>query len=167
MDELGMILDVTHFTDEGFDEALELFHGPVWASHHNSRVLVPHQRQLTDDQIKRLIERGSVIGASLDVWMMVSGWVRGSSDPVRDGAPLQRILDHWDHICQIAGNTDHIAIGSDLDGAFGKEQCPHDLETIADLQKFPELLLGRGYSTVDIEKIMHGNWVRFLKKAWK
>lgn len=167
MDELGMILDVTHLTDESFDQAMELFHGPVWASHHNSRTLVPHQRQLTDDQIRRLIERGAVIGASLDVWMMVPGWVRGTSDPKKDGALLERIVDHWDHICQIAGNTDHIAIGSDLDGAFGKEQSPYDLETIADLQKFPDLLRIRGYSEEDVIKIMHGNWVRFLKKAWK
>lgn len=166
MDELGMILDVTHLTDEAFDEALDIYKGPVWASHHNSRHLVPHQRQLTDEQIKRLINRDAVIGASLDVWMMVTGWTRGVSDPVRDGAPLQRILDHWDHICQIAGNANHIAIGSDLDGAFGKEQCPWDLETIADLQKFPDLLRHRGYSDGDIHLIMHGNWYRFLKKAW-
>lgn len=167
MDELGMILDITHLTDEGFDQALDIFKGPVWASHHNSRQLVNHQRQLTDDQIRRLIERGAVIGASLDVWMMVEGWTRGVSDPVKNGAPLERILDHWDHICQIAGNTDHIAIGSDLDGAFGKEQCPYDLETIADLQKFSSLLSTRGYSPEDIEKIFHGNWYRFLEKAWK
>lgn len=167
MNELNIILDVTHLTDEGFDEALDIFQGPVWASHHNSRTLVDHQRQLTDDQIKRLIDRDAVIGGSLDVWMMVSGWTRGVSDPVQDGAPLERILDHWDHICQIAGNADHIAIGSDLDGAFGKEQCPHDLETIADLQNLPAMLQKRGYHVDDIHKIMHGNWYRFLQKAWK
>lgn len=167
MDELGMILDVTHLTDKSFDQALDLYQGPVWASHHNSRTLVDHQRQLTDDQISRLIERDAVIGASLDVWMMVSGWVRGTSDARKDGAPLERIVDHWDHICQIAGNADHIAIGSDLDGAFGKEQSPYDLETIADLQKFPDLLRNQGYSEEDIQKIMNGNWRRFMKKAWK
>jgi membrane dipeptidase len=66
-----------------------------------------------------------------------------------------------DHICQLAGNADHIGIGSDLDGAFGKEQCPSDLDSIADLQKIPTLLQQRGYSPVDIEKVMHGNWLRF------
>lgn len=166
MDELGMILDITHLTDQGFDQAMEVFQGPVWASHHNSRVLVPHQRQLTDDQIRRLIERNAVIGASFDVWMMVPGWVRGTSDPVRDGAPLERIVDHWDHICQIAGNADHIAIGSDLDGAYGKEQSPYDLETISDLQNLQDILMKRGYSEDDMVKIMHGNWCRFLEKAW-
>src|SRR5690606_28614278 len=57
MDRLGIILDVTHLTDESFDQALSVFKGPVWASHHNCRALVDHQRQLTDDQIRRLIER--------------------------------------------------------------------------------------------------------------
>lgn len=166
MDELNMILDITHLTDQGFDQAMDIFEGPIWASHHNSRTLVDGQRQLTDDQIRRLIARGAVIGASFDVWMMVSGWVRGTSDRIKDGAPLERIVDHWDHICDISGNTDHIAIGSDLDGAYGKEQSPYDLETIADLQKLQDILIRRGYTESDIRKIMHGNWCRFLEKAW-
>jgi len=166
MDRLGLILDITHLTDESFDQALSLYKGPVWASHHNCRALVDHQRQLTDEQIKRLIERDAVIGGSLDVWMIVPNWVRGQSDPFKDGAPLEAIINHYDHICQIAGNADHIAIGSDLDGMFGKEQSPYDLETIADLQKLPDLLAGRGYSAQDIEKVMHGNWLRFLRKNW-
>lgn len=166
MDRLGMILDVTHLTDVGFDQALNLFKGPVWASHHNSRTLVDHQRQLTDDQIKELIRRDAVIGGSLDVWMMVPGWVRGKSDPFKDGAPLEKIIDHYDHICQLAGNSRHIAVGSDLDGMFGKEQCPYDLETIADLQNLEGLLSKRGYSQEDIENVLHGNWLRFLRKNW-
>lgn len=166
MDRLGIILDVTHLTDESFDQALSIFQGPVWASHHNCRAIVDHQRQLTDDQIRRLIERDAVIGGSLDVWMIVPNWVRGKSDPFKDGAPLEAIINHYDHICQIAGNANHIAIGSDLDGMFGKEQSPYDLETIADLQRLPDLLAGRGYSQEDIAKVMHGNWLRFLRKAW-
>ena len=167
MDNLNMILDATHLTDEGFDQAMHVFKGPVWASHHNCRALVDHQRQLTDDQIKQLIERGAVIGGSLDVWMMVSNWVRGKSDVFKDGAPLERIIDHFDHICQIAGNSNHVAIGSDLDGMFGKEQSPYDLETIADMQKLIPLLEKRGYKNEDISNLMHGNWIRFLRNAWK
>jgi membrane dipeptidase len=83
------------------------------------------------------------------------------------GVNLNRLVDHYDHICQIAGNADHIAIGSDLDGAFGTEQSPYDLNSIADLQKLPVLLTQRGYSNADIQKILHGNWLRFLKNAWK
>ena len=79
---------------------------------------------------------------------------------------LEKVIDHMDHICQLAGNARHIGIGSDLDGAFGKEQSPYDLETIADLQKLPHLLSKRGYKNEDIENVMHGNWLRFLRKAW-
>jgi membrane dipeptidase len=80
---------------------------------------------------------------------------------------LEKMIGHLDHICQIAGNSLHAGIGTDLDGAFGKEQCPYDLETIADLQKIPGLLTQKGYSGTDIENIMHGNWIRFLRNAWK
>jgi len=80
---------------------------------------------------------------------------------------LEKVVDNIDHICHLAGNMNHVAIGSDLDGAFGKEQCPFDIETIADLQKIPSLLKKRGYTLAHIEQIMHGNWLRFLRKAWK
>lgn len=166
MDQLHIILDVTHLTDEGFAQALQLYKGPVWASHHNSRKLVNHQRQLTDDQIKQLIERESVIGGVLDVWMLTNGWVRGKSDPEQEGIGLAKLVDHYDHICQLAGNSLHVAIGSDLDGMFGKEQAPYDMDTIADLQKLTSLLQQRGYSQQDIDNIFYGNWLRFLRKAW-
>jgi membrane dipeptidase len=102
----------------------------------------------------------------MDAWMMVPGWVRGVSTPESTKCNLEVLLDHMDHICQIAGNALHIGIGSDLDGGFGKEQSPYDLETIADLQKIAQLLQSRGYSKTDIENIMHGNWLRFLRTAW-
>jgi len=167
MERLSIILDATHLCDESFWEALKWFQGSVWASHNNVRALVEHNRQFSDDQIKALIERDAVIGGALDAWMMVPGWIRGKSDPRTMNCSLDKLIDHYDHICQIAGNSLHIGIGSDLDGAFGKEQCPFDLETIADLQKLPVLLKKRGYNDEDIENILWGNWLRFLKKAWK
>jgi membrane dipeptidase len=167
MRRLNMILDVTHLTDQGFWEALELFDGPVWASHSNVRSLVPHQRQLNDDQIKTLIERGAVIGAAFDAWMMVPHWVRGKTKPDDSGVRISWIAKHIDHICQIAGNAKHCGIGSDLDGGYGTEQTPTDLHSIADLQKLVEILDGRGYSRQDVEGIMHGNWIRFLNEAWR
>ena len=166
MDELGIILDATHLCDLAFWDALDLFQGPVWASHNNCRALVDHNRQFSDDMIKALIARGAVIGGVFDAWMLSPGWIRGKSTPKERNVTLATVLDHMDHICQLAGNADHIGIGSDLDGAFGKEQCPADLDSIADLQKIPALLQQRGYSPQDIEKVMHGNWLRFLKKAW-
>ena len=166
MERLNIILDVTHLCDESFWEALDHFSGPVWASHSNVRALVNHNRQFDDDQIRALIERGAVIGGALDAWMMVPGWQRGRSLPAQMNCMLEVVIDHMDHICQLAGNARHIGIGSDLDGAFGKEQCPMDLETIADLQKLPDLFRRRGYSDADVENIMHGNWMRFLRRAW-
>jgi membrane dipeptidase len=166
MEQLNMILDATHLCDDAFWDAMDLFNGSVWASHNNCRALVNHNRQFSDDMIKVLIQKGAVIGGALDAWMMVPGWVRGQSTPEAAGCNLEKMIDHMDHICQIAGNALHVGIGTDLDGAFGKEQCPYDLETIADMQKLPDLLSKRGYSTADIENVMHGNWLRFLRNAW-
>jgi membrane dipeptidase len=164
MQQLGIILDLTHLSDQAFWESLDLFDGEVLASHNNCRTLVPHQRQFDDRQVRAVIERGGVIGAAFDNWMLRLGWVRGGKDngPVR----LMDVVNHIDHICQLAGNSQHAAIGSDLDGGFGREQSPADLDTIADLQKISDLLAGRGYHDEDIAAIMHGNWLRLLRHAW-
>jgi membrane dipeptidase len=167
MDDVGMILDVTHLSDQSFYEALEIYTGPVIASHHNCRALVPGDRQLTDEQIKLLIERDVVIGAVFDCWMNKPGWVRGvegKSNP--EDVSLEDVVNHIDHICQLAGTTKHCGIGSDLDGGFGKEQTPHDLDTIADLQKLTGILDRRGYSQEDIEGIMYKNYINFFRRAW-
>ena len=164
MDKAGMLLDATHLSDQSFWEALEVFEGPVLASHHNCRSLVPGDRQLNDDQIKALIERGAVIGAAFDNWMIKPGWVRGVTDPKT--VSMEDIADHTDHICQLAGNAKHCGLGTDLDGGFGKEQTPRDLETIADLGKFGEILKRRGYSQEDVEGILYQNFVAFFRRAW-
>ncbi len=166
MERLNIILDATHLCDDAFWDAMELFNGGIWASHNNCRSLVNHNRQFSDEQIKALIEKNAVIGAAFDAWMIVPNWKRGISQPKQMNCSLEKVIEHIDHICQIAGNTLHVGIGSDLDGAFGKEQCPYDLETITDLNKLPDLLQKRGYTIQDAENIMHGNWLRFLRKAW-
>lgn len=162
MESLGMILDATHLCDESFREALDFFNGAVWASHNNCREFVAHNRQFSNDQIRELVNRNAVIGVALDAWMLVPGWERGKSDPVRDEVSLKKVVRNIDHICQISGNSRHAGIGSDLDGAFGKEQAPHDLDTIADLQKIGDLLAEEGYEDTDIDNIMSGNFIRFL-----
>ena len=167
MERLNIILDATHLCDDAFWQAMDNFHGHVWASHNNCRALVNHNRQYSDEQIKVLIERGAVIGAAFDAWMLVPNWVRGQSTPENMNCGLNKVIDNIDHICQLAGNALHVGIGSDLDGAFGKEQCPFDIETIADLQKIPALFKQRGYSDEDVNNLMHGNWLRFLRKSWK
>ncbi len=167
MGELNIILDVTHLTDAGFYQALDLYEGPIWASHHNVRQLVPNQRQLTDEQIKQLVARGAVIGGMLDCWALDIRFIDTVSDPWQLDIQLEQLVDHWDHICQLVGSSNHIGIGSDLDGIFGTEQSPWDLDSIADLQKFENILQRRGYSDSDIDNIFHGNWLRFLRNAWK
>jgi membrane dipeptidase len=166
IEQLNMILDATHLCDDAFWQMLDHFNGHIWASHNNCRALVNHNRQYSDEMIRELVNRDAVIGAALDAWMMVPGWVRGVSTPKGMNCNLEVMIDHIDHICQIAGNAQHVGMGTDLDGAFGREQCPYDLETIADLQKIPALLQKRGYTEADIKNMMHGNWLRFLRNAW-
>jgi len=167
MDRLGLILDATHLCDTSFREALDVFQGPVWASHSNARTLTPHNRQFTDEQLKELFRRGAVIGAPLDAWMMIPNWIRGQTTPQATKLRLEKMAEHIDYICQLAGNARHSGIGTDLDGGFGREQCPMDLDSIADLQRVPDLLRKRGYKETDVEAILHGNFIRFLREAWK
>jgi len=168
MQRLGVLLDLTHCSDQSFWQALEHYHGPVIASHNNCRALVPNQRQFGDDQIRAIIERGGVIGAALDAWMLKPNWVIGDRyNPINPIVTLNDVADQIDYVCQLAGNSHHAAIGSDLDGGFGREQVPADLDTIADLQKLIELLAARGYAYPDIDGIMHANWLRLLRQAWQ
>jgi membrane dipeptidase len=165
MDSLKMILDATHLCDDAFWQALDIYQGPVWASHNNCRSLVDHNRQFSDDMIRALIERDAIIGAAMDAWMIVPGWQKNISTPVGMGCTLDRLMDHVVHICSIAGNCRHVCIGSDLDGGYGSEQCPSDICTIADIAKIPALLRARGFTASDISDMMHGNALRFLRSA--
>lgn len=166
IERLNIILDATHLCDQSFWETMQVFNGHIWASHNNCRALVDHNHQFSDEQLKELINRKAVIGTALDAWMMIPHWKRGISTPQGMRLTLERMLDNIDHICQLAGNADHVGIGTDLDGGFGTEQCPMDVNTIADLQKIPDLLNARGYNEDALEKIMHGNFIHFLKGAW-
>lgn len=163
MDRLGMILDVTHLSETSMAEALDGFAGQVIASHHNCRALVPGDRQLSDSQIHRLLARDAVIGVALDAWMLHRDWQPGQSSTQK--VSLDNVADHIDHICQLAGNSRHVALGSDLDGGFGTEQTPEDLHTIADLQKLKPILARRGYDDPQIDAIFHGNWLRLLRQT--
>jgi membrane dipeptidase len=165
IERIGMILDITHLADEAMDQAFDTFGGTVIASHHNCRTLVDRQRQLRDSDIRKIVARGGVIGASCDAWMLDPDCGQGPGK-VRRVATLESVADHIDHVCQLAGSAKHSAIGSDLDGGFGTEQSPADVDTIADLQKLPAILDRRGYSADDIRGIMHGNWLDLMRRTW-
>jgi len=167
MERVGVILDLTHCSDPAFWQALAHYAGPVLASHSNCRALVPHQRQFSDDQIGAILERDGVIGAVLDAWMLQPGWSIGHDNNLaRPQVGLADVVEHIDHVCQLAGDSAHAALGSDLDGGFGREASPCDLDTIADLQKLRGLLGQRGYSEQDVAAILHGNWIRLLRQSW-
>ena len=159
-DRLGLILDLVHTADTALDQALEVFAGAVFVSHGNCRALVPHDRQMSDGQIRRIAERGGVIGVVMDEWMILPGYVRGEDG--RDRATLEVVANHVDHICTLLGDVDHVGIGSDLDGGFGTEQTPLDVHTIADLQRLGDVLAQRGYKETEVCSVLGGNWARFF-----
>ena len=168
LQEAGIIVDLTHTTDQAFWEIMEAYDGPVAASHHNCRALTPGQRQLTDDMVVAIIERGGVIGSAFDAWMLDPNWNRKiPADRQATEATLATVVDHIEHVCELAGNTRHAGIGTDLDGGYGQEQSPRDLNTIADLQNLVTETQSRGFVDSEIRAILSGNWIRLLKETWE
>ena len=170
MQEAGMILDITHMADQAVWESFELWDGPVMASHCNCRALVPGQRHLTDDMISELIRRDGIIGRVfcqqfIDpevVWERVKFGAASGSNYGMDG-----LVPHIEHIANLAGGScANVAIGTDMDGGFGAELTPVDVDTIADLQGFPDVLRNAGITDQDIDGILHGNALRFFRQAW-
>jgi membrane dipeptidase len=164
MERLGIALDMSHTSDQTFWESLEHYQGPILASHNDCRALVPNKRHLTDAMIEAIIERDGVIGATLGNWQLHRGWDVGKAHDFE--VTLEDLVDHIDHICQLAGNARHVGIGSDLDGGVGFDEFPAEIDTVDDMQKIPAALAARGYGDDDIRGIMHGNWLRFLRRIW-
>lgn len=162
-ERLGVILDLVHTADTAFEQALDVYAGPVFVSHGNCRALVAHDRQISDEQIRAVAARGGVVGAVLDEWMLIPNYRRDAAG--RPRAALETVADHIDHVCAVAGSCAHAAIGSDLDGGFGTEQTPDGVETIADLQRIADILAARGYSDAEIDAVFHGNLLRFFRQA--
>ena len=173
MARVGMILDLTHLADESFWQAIALFEGPVIASHQNCRALVPGERQFSDEQLSAIITRGGVIGVSMDTWMLYRGsgldWAKAGITErrelfARQDVTLAHVADHIDHLCQLAGNADHVAIGGDTDGQGGVDGAPAEVDTVADYQLLVAMLAQRGYNQAAIAQIMVGNWLRFYRQ---
>jgi membrane dipeptidase len=161
----GLILDTSHMAEESFWQALDLFDGPVIASHSNCRTLVPGSnadRHLSDEMIRALIERDAVIGMVLYNAFLTPDYQKGQP---KDRVGIDAVLRHIDHICQLAGSVRHVAIGSDMDGGFGSEGLPRELDSVADLSLVGAALRGAGYSAADTAAIMGGNWLRMLEQA--
>ncbi|HMQ35823.1 MAG TPA: membrane dipeptidase [Chloroflexaceae bacterium] len=161
----GAILDVSHMAEESFWQALELWPGPLIASHSNCRALVAERladRHLSDAMIRALVERGAVVGAVFYNAFLAAGYSRG--DP-KDAYGLEVLVRHIDRVCQIAGDARHAAIGSDLDGGLGREHIPRELDSVADMPRLAEALAAHGYADPDVAAIMGGNWLRVLDQG--
>ncbi|QQE12333.1 membrane dipeptidase [Planctomycetota bacterium] len=160
MDRLGIVLDLSHIADESFAQAVDTYKGPLIATHTNCREIADSSRQMTDAQFKTIIERDGVIGAVLCVSM-----IRGQFDRViPHDVSINELADHVVRVCDLAGNTDHVGFGTDMDGGFGADWIPTEVDTYRDLQKFADVLSGRGFKDGDIEKFFHKNWSRFWMK---
>lgn len=160
----GVLIDLTHLSDESFWEVMDQYPGQVCASHQNCRALVPGDRQMDDSQLKELIARDGVVGTALKGRSLHADWpdsLDAIAPPV--SVTLNNVADHISHVCGLAGNTQHAAIGSDLDGGYGNEETPQEINTIADLSKLADVLSERNFSDRDINNIMFDNWLRLLK----
>ncbi|MEM8495635.1 MAG: membrane dipeptidase [Planctomycetota bacterium] len=156
----ALALDLTHTCDRSFTEALERVEAPVYLSHSNARAITGSIRENTDTQFRSVIDRGGVIGVVLHSGMIHP---RGKTLQADGNPPLTGLIDHIDHICDVAGNAHHVGIGSDLDGGFGAEHTPVDLDRYSDLRKLTDMLSARGYTDEQIDGLFYGNWLRFWR----
>lgn len=160
MAALNMVLDLSHIAEEAFYQAVEHYPGIVIASHSNPRAFLPSDRGLSDDMIDQIIEREGVIGVSLFNAHLQPGWQRGDPRP-----SLSVVADVIDYIVQRSGSTRHVALGSDMDGGFGLDSIPAELDTCADVGMLNQYLAQRGYTSSDIRAILMGNWLRVIESA--
>jgi len=161
MERVGLILDTTHLAEESFWQALEHFQGAVIASHSNCRVFAPGDRQLSDAMIRALAERDGVIGIVPFNKFLTADWTRERRFPVT----LNQIVLHIDHVCQLTGDALHVGIGSDIDGGFGRDETPLELDTVVDIARLADALRTRGYTEEAVLNVMGGNWRRLLERA--
>lgn len=165
MADYNFVLDLSHMDEPAILEALERYSGPIIATHGNCLSLLPNfpnNRQFSDRVLHGLIERDGVVGVVPFNGYLKVGWSASTSR--REEVPLSVLVDHIDHVCQLAGDSLHVGIGSDFDGGFGLQSVPPEIDTIADLQKVGPLLAERGYSEGDIANILGGNWISRLQK---
>jgi len=155
LDAVGMIHDTSHLAEESFWQLLHLTRGPIIASHSNCRSIVPTDRQLSDEMIRAIIARGGVIGINFfDRFLLPPNEKRR--------ATLDDVIAHIQHICDLAGNCNHVAIGTDMDGGLGRDQIPQEIVTSADLPKLADALQHWGFDSNAVANIMSDNWRRFF-----
>lgn len=167
MSEFNLVLDLSHMDERAAAEALDVYDGPIVATHVNCLALLPDfptNRHFSDAVLSKLIQRGGIIGNVPVNSFLKTGWNRKSGSH-REEVSLDSFVAHLDHICQLAGDSLHAGIGSDFDGGFGLQSVPPEIDTIADLQKIVPMLIARGYAEADAANILGLNWRRLLEDS--
>jgi membrane dipeptidase len=159
LDEFGIIHDTSHLAEESFWQLLDISGGPVIASHSNCRSIVPTDRQLSDDMIRAIARRGGVIGINFFDKFLVPPDQYG-----KRRATLADVVTHVKHMCDVIGDANHVAIGTDMDGGLGRNEIPVEIETSADLPRLADALAAGGFSDSDVTGIMGGNWLAYFSK---
>lgn len=166
MVDLNMGLDIAHMSEEAALQALDIYEGVVFCSHANVKKLINGfggDRHLSDLIIKKITERNGVIGLMPYNNFLDPDWTK--YEP-RDKVPLNLFVNHIDHICQLTGNAENVAIGTDFDGGFGYPEVPFELNSIADLPKLADFLTSRGYNESEIRSIFGLNWKRITDRKF-
>ncbi len=161
MGRLGMALDLSHMSEEACLDALASYPGPIIASHANPQRMVPMSRLLSDRVIAGVAKRDGVVGVMPVNWALVTNWRQRA----REEITVDLVAEAIDIVCQIAGDTRHVGLGTDFDGGQGAECAPMGVETVADLPLIATALERRGYQLNDVAAILHGNWLRILRQA--
>lgn len=150
MNKLGIVVDLSHASEKSFYDALKMSKYPIVCSHSNCRALCDHPRNLTDDQMRALAEKGGVMQITL-----YHGFLRSDGE-----ATVEDAIAHLEHAIEIMG-IDHVGIGSDFDGDGGIRGFANASEVV----NFTRLLLKRGYSDAEIKKIWGMNFRRVIVEA--
>jgi membrane dipeptidase len=154
--ELGILVDLSHLNEAGFWDVSELSSAPLVATHSNVNALCASSRNLTDAQLDAVGKSGGVVGINFAVSFLRED---GHNDA---DTPLTEIVRHAEYIAERIG-VDHVAFGSDFDGAL----MPEELDGIAALPRLVEEFRGGGWDEEAIEKITHRNWQRVLRETWR
>jgi membrane dipeptidase len=154
-----MIHDLSHLAEQAFWQLLDLTNRPVIASHSNCRSIVEGQRQLSDDMIRAIVRRDGVIGINFYDRFLLPPTILGTRR-----ATLDDVIAHIKHICDLAGSAQFVGLGTDMDGGFGRENIPLEIETSADLPRLADALASAGFTDQDIANVIGANWKNFFSK---
>jgi len=149
LQELGVIVDVSHLSPATVQDVLAATRGPIIATHSNAWAVRPHYRNLTDDHLRALAARGGVVGINFYPEFL-------------GAATLEAVIAHIDHMVRVMG-IDHVALGSDFDGI---ERVPQGLEDVSRLPNLTRALLARGYTPEQVRKILGANALRLFRAVW-